>query len=270
MPADGFYAQYCEDFILSIVFRDLKQGHYVDVGAYHPDIDSVTKYFYLKGWRGINIEPISHHYQKLLKARPEDVNLNIAISDVPGLTDFSLLYLKGQETADALSTFHPTGLPDQILDQFVITPISVEAQTLDQVLLEHPLDEIHFLKIDVEGAERAVLESIDLSRFRPWVIVLEATKPMTNIRVDHTWNQILIDAGYVFKLFDGLNVYYVADEHDFALNDLFLEAFEEIVILNRERKLLAGEPLFSYETVHAVECKLLMGLLFSLVFNEGL
>ncbi|MBP9694106.1 MAG: FkbM family methyltransferase [Alphaproteobacteria bacterium] len=270
MAVEGFYAQYCEDLILSIVFQGIKQGHYVDVGAHDPDVDSVTKYFYLNGWRGINIEPVLRHYQKLLEVRPNDINLNIAIADSSGEALFSILYPKGSKTADGLSTFHPAALPSVILDQFVITPITVQTQRLDQVLSEHPLDAIHFLKIDVEGAERAVLESIDLARFRPWVMVIEATEPMTNIRSDHKWNNILIEAGYVFKLFDGLNVYYVAHEHDIALNDLFQEAYARIVHLNRECRLLPGEPVFSFETVNYVECNLWMILLFSLVFNEKL
>lgn len=270
MAIDGFYAQFCEDLILSIVLKDIKQGRYIDVGAHDPHVDSVTKYFYLNGWSGINIEPIAYYYQKLKEVRPRDVNLNIAISNSSGKADFSILHPIGYNRADGLSTFYPESLPSVLRDQFVITSISVETQTLNQVLSEHPMDEIHFLKIDVEGAERSVLESIDLKRFRPWVIVLEATTPMTNIRVDGNWNQILIDAGYVFKLFDGLNVYYVAEERDLALNDLCVEAFDVIVQLNQEHKVLAGEPLFSYETYHYAQCSLLMSQLFCLVFNEKL
>lgn len=148
--------------------------------------------------------------------------------------------------------------------------VTVNVQRLDQVLCDHPLDAIHFLKIDVEGAERSVLESVDLKQFRPWVMVIEATEPMTNIRCDYKWRGILTDAGYVFKLFDGLNVYYLAHEYDIALNDLFQEAYARIVHLNRECRLLPSEPVFSFETLNYVECNLWMILLFSLVFNEKL
>lgn len=270
MAVEGFYAQYCEDLILSIVFQGIKQGHYVDVGAHDPDVDSVTKYFYLNGWRGINIEPVLRHYQKLLEVRPNDINLNIAIGKSSGVAEFSILHPKGDETADGLSTFYPTELPAVLLEQFAMTPITVNVQRLDQVLSDYPLDAIHFLKIDVEGAEHSVLESLDLSRFRPRVMVVEATEPMTNIRCDHKWRHILTNADYVFKLFDGLNVYYVAHEHDIALNDLFQEAYARIVHLNHEWRLLPGEPVFSFETLNYVECNLWMILLFSLVFNEKL
>jgi peptide methionine sulfoxide reductase MsrB len=51
------YAQNREDVIIDAFFPDLKKGFYVDIGAADPNYDSVTKFFYEKGWSGINIEP---------------------------------------------------------------------------------------------------------------------------------------------------------------------------------------------------------------------
>ena len=68
-----YYSQYYEDYILGYVFKDYEHGFYVDVGANDPDDMSVTKYFYLAGWRGINIEPIPELVAKLKKSRPEAV-----------------------------------------------------------------------------------------------------------------------------------------------------------------------------------------------------
>ena len=42
---------------------------------------SVTKAFYDRGWRGINIEPIPSLLQEFVVQRPLDANLAIAISD---------------------------------------------------------------------------------------------------------------------------------------------------------------------------------------------
>ena len=46
----------------------------------------------------------------------------------------------------------------------------VAVLTLNQILEKHALGPIHFLKIDVEGAEKAVLQGLDLSRWRPWIL----------------------------------------------------------------------------------------------------
>ena len=51
------FAEYYEDFILYVILLDIKNGFYIDIGAYDPTKISVTKYFYLRGWHGINIEP---------------------------------------------------------------------------------------------------------------------------------------------------------------------------------------------------------------------
>jgi hypothetical protein len=42
--------------ILRRIFEHKQKGFYVDVGAYHPFLFSNTYIFYLRGWRGINID----------------------------------------------------------------------------------------------------------------------------------------------------------------------------------------------------------------------
>ena len=51
------HAQNFEDVILNRALEDVESGFYIDIGANDPDIDSVTRYFYEKGWSGIKIEP---------------------------------------------------------------------------------------------------------------------------------------------------------------------------------------------------------------------
>ena len=56
-----------------------KKGIYVDVGSYHPIRISNTLNLYKNGWTGINID-ISKKTIDLFKvARPNDVNLNLAV-----------------------------------------------------------------------------------------------------------------------------------------------------------------------------------------------
>ncbi|EPJ88534.1 methyltransferase FkbM [Pseudomonas sp. CFII68] len=67
---------------------------------------------------------------------------------------------------------------------------------------------IHFLKVDVERHEEIVLRGMDFSRWRPWIILIE-----TLWARDQTWETLVTGAGYQAILFDGINTYYLAEEH---------------------------------------------------------
>src|SRR6476646_7622711 len=77
------YAQNFEDVMLWRALKHVESGFYIDVGAAHPDDYSVTRAFYDRGWRGINIEPTSRVI-RLTGARPRDINLHMAVGRIPG------------------------------------------------------------------------------------------------------------------------------------------------------------------------------------------
>ena len=86
------YSQFLVDYILFCIFYDIKNGFYIDVGANDPNNISVAKAFYLRGWHGINIEPLPDKYHSLLLNRNRDINLNIGAGNSEGNTT---LYLRG-------------------------------------------------------------------------------------------------------------------------------------------------------------------------------
>jgi hypothetical protein len=90
-----FYGQEGEDIILNRILNGYKDGFYIDVGAYHPVRFSRTKYFYDKGWSGINIDPNPDAISIFKNIRKNDVNLNCGISD----TKVTLTYFTFQEPA---------------------------------------------------------------------------------------------------------------------------------------------------------------------------
>lgn len=216
-----YYSQFYEDYVLAYVFKDHDHGFYVDVGANDPDDKSVTKYFYLAGWRGINIEPIPELIEKLNKARPEDTNKGVAISDRPG----ELPFYKGNGKASGLSTLSPSIAASHRARGYEFTKIMIPVMTLNAVLDEHAKNksEITFLNVDVEGFEKQVLSSIDFKRYHPRVIMAEATAPLTEVATQQKWESILIDNGYIFAMDDGLNRYYVHST-DESLLPKFIEA----------------------------------------------
>ena len=216
-----YYSQFYEDYILGYVFKNQKTGFYVDVGANDPDKSSVTKYFYLAGWRGINIEPIPELVEKLNTSRPEDTNKGVAISDRRGV----LIFYKGLGDASGLSTLSPRIAASHRAKGFEFATVKIPVTTLNAVLDEHARDkpEITFLNVDVEGFEKQVFSSIDFKRYQPRVIMAESTAPLTEVATHQVWESILSGNGYVFAMDDGLNRYYVHSSQE-SLLPKFIEA----------------------------------------------
>ena len=209
------FGQHGEDLILARALGWDRPGFYVDVGAAHPTTLSVTRLFYERGWRGINMEPLPHMFEALQKARPGDVNLHVAAADQPGeLPFFEVEATEGRdwESRTGLSTFDRKMAEGYRANGYRVTELSVPVVTLTDVLDQHAPPVIDFLKVDVEGHEPAVLAGLDLSRFRPRIVVVEAVRPLTDTPCHEEWEPKLTDNAYQFATFDGVNRYYVRDE----------------------------------------------------------
>lgn len=203
------YAQNCEDVVLWRVLRNVKNGTYVDVGAADPTEYSVTKAFYDRGWSGVNVEPSPEFAEKLNAERTRDLNFPFCAGEAAGTTVFHVVPGTGLSTA---SNEHLEFIARQ---NFEIVDLEIEVKRLDEILtLADLVDrDIHFLKIDVEGAEESVIRGIDLETWRPWVIVIEATEPLSTTQTHGRWDSLLTNSNYNFCLFDGLNRFYAAAEH---------------------------------------------------------
>jgi FkbM family methyltransferase len=201
------YAQNREDVLLHRVLA-ATSGFYIDVGAAHPVGHSVTKWFSDCGWTGINIEPLPEFFTAILNDRPHDVNLNCCCSDHEGeITLHAVPDCTGRATVDE------TALADLAATGHATHAFTVPCRTLNSICAEHARGRaIDFLKIDVENHEAAVLAGIDLTTWRPRVIVVEATLPGQTTLSHEGWEPGVLAAGYHFAAFDGLNRYYVRDE----------------------------------------------------------
>ena len=190
------FSEYYEDLILYLILFDIKKGFYIDVGAYDPIKVSVTKSFYLKGWRGINIEPQPEKIELFKKDRPDDINLQLAVGRKVGNISFYVddqvstakkKYSKGKKEIlvkmDNMSNICKTYVPEGT--------------------------EIDFCKIDVEGGEKSVLLGYDFINYRPKVFCIESTIPLSRVSNYYLWEALLIKHNYTFIYTLDVNRFYV-------------------------------------------------------------
>ncbi len=201
------YAQNFEDVALWRALKSVRNGFFVDLGAQHPVVDSVTRAFSDHGWRGVHVEPVPYYADLLRQDRPADTVVEKAIGASPGTMTLHVLDDSGLSTLDAAAA--RSG--EKWLGRKA-RGIEVEVITLDMLLAPYEGRDIHFLKIDIEGAETAALTGWTAARFRPWIILIEATRPNSPDPAHAEWEPILLRNDYVFAYFDGLNRFYVARE----------------------------------------------------------
>jgi FkbM family methyltransferase len=201
------YAQNFEDVMLWRALKHVDNGFYVDVGAHDPVIDSVTKAFSLRGWRGLNIEPVAHWYDRLVEDRPNDINLQVIASSASDKLEFFEIPGSGWSTAkgDIAQRYANEGC--QVISRHV------HAVPLAEVFEHHRISTIHFMKIDVEGSEEEVVKGIDFSGVRPWIVLVEAVDPHSHEPSFEKWEKYFLDNGYRMAYFDGVNRFYLCDSH---------------------------------------------------------
>lgn len=175
-PGSPTYSTGGEDALLNYLFGFRNQGFFVDVGAFHPIHSSNTYLFYLKGWRGINIDARPGSMDLFERLRPRDVNLVRAIS-----TGYETLTYAEMGDHPSMNTFSDEFMDALNSRELVTERTPLATVPLADVLAEHlPVGQgIDFLTVDVEGMELKVLSSNDWTLHRPSFVLVESFAPLT-------------------------------------------------------------------------------------------
>jgi len=178
-----FYSSHKQDkFLEDYVFKGLKNGVFVDVGAHDGISINNTLYFEeTNHWKGINVEPIPEVYNQLIKNRPTSINLNCAVSNTNSKADFILNRGYTEMLSGLTETFdprHKDRLKNEIIKHGGTTQIVlVDTKRLETIFDEHNIKNINYLSIDVEGAEFEVIKSINFNKVFIDVIGFENNYP---------------------------------------------------------------------------------------------
>ena len=166
-------------------------GFFVEAGANDGYVQSNTYYLEkFKSWKGILIEPIPELYELCLTERPQAKVFNCAL--VPKghpertvhMTYAGVMSLvagaQGSNEADRAHADAGTMLGwDRNYE------VEVPARTLTEVLDEAAPPEIDLLSLDVEGYEPDVLAGLDLDRWTPLYLLIEAVDEERRRRLDN-------------------------------------------------------------------------------------
>jgi len=164
-----FYSQFGEDIVLKAFLpKDKKNGFYVDVGCYHPKKYSNTYLLHKKGWRGINVDLDALKVAGFNMVRPKDCNITAAVSDREEIVKvFSFGTYSLVTTLDEATATKDTSQVQGIRE--------IQTRTLTNVIDDTPFagQQIDLLSIDAEGHDLNVLKSLDLEKYKPWMIIIE-------------------------------------------------------------------------------------------------
>ncbi len=208
------YSQFYEDrnleFIIKSVFGkdpNNEKGFYIDIGCNKPITYNNTYYFYLRGWKGINIDGNLFLINKFKKIRNRDINIHSLISDEEKEVIFHI------SKVDELSSMEDSFIRSHNESYRKEDQIKMKTKLLTKVLDEHIKDkiEIDFMSIDVEGHDLNVLMSLDFKQYKIKCIIVE----MRGFSLENKNNEIysfLSTKGYILHSFSAINGYFILKE----------------------------------------------------------
>jgi FkbM family methyltransferase len=166
------FSQSGEDLIIEFIFNAIGIYYptYIDIGAHHPYYLNNTAIFYLKGCKGINIEPDPSLFLPFMHERKNDINLNIGISEKKDSLDF---YVMNVPTLNTFSKSEAENYSNQ--GNFFVNDVKrINVDTISNILAEYNNGIFpDFLTLDAEGIDELVLKSIDYEINKPTVICTE-------------------------------------------------------------------------------------------------
>lgn len=175
-----FYSQDNQDkYLEENVFKGYKNGFFVDVGAHDGITINNTLYFEKNNnWKGINIEPIDKVFNKLIENRPNNININCAVCNNDGQTEFYFNEGYTEMLSGIINTFDYRHL-DRLQNENTIKGstteiINIKTKKLETIFNEHNIKHINYLSIDVEGGEFEVIKSINFNNVFIDIIAFES------------------------------------------------------------------------------------------------
>jgi FkbM family methyltransferase len=212
------FSQFGEDIIVGYIFSNLlkrKKVSYLDIGTNDPIHGNNTYLFYMRGSRGVCIEPDPVLYKRIKEKRNRDVVLNAGAG-------------VGEDTAGELNIFPEpytgwnTFSAEEAAKKQIDSGIAIKEKVtipfvaVNEIIQKYFTTTPDFISIDVEGLDLEIVKSINFDKYRPAVFCIETTA--FDVAHKGSKNEELIN----FMLSNGYKIY-----ADTFVNTLFIR--EEII-----------------------------------------
>ena len=208
------FAQAGEDRVMSYLFNSLgiEKPRYLDIGTNHPDIGNNTYIFYLKGCRGVCVEPDPKLCEEITETRPGDRVINAVVGT--NATSSVDLYVFAEGSLNTLSR-EEAEYRESFGNLKVVKTIRVASKTINDVISENFNSCPEIIAIDVEGVDLDVLRTFDFNRYRPIVFCVET--------IQYSENHVKEKITEIFEFMEQHEYFVYADTY---INTLFVDRIQ--------------------------------------------
>jgi FkbM family methyltransferase len=192
--------EFGEDIFIRRFFKNEKKGFYVDIGCYHPIKGSLTYYLFKEGWKGLNVDLSKISVDLFKTARPNDHNINAAVTDFDGETFY---YENGAINQQNSLISHSDN-----------KKIKIQAYKLATLLNNLSISNIDYLNIDVEGSDFKVILSLDFSKYRPKLISIDQNIYNSEKIIKNECHEFLSKKNYFLASKIGVTCIYIDNKYE--------------------------------------------------------
>ena len=161
-PRVRYYSEIGQDkWVLLRMFPDTRTGYFLDVGSGHGTIGSNTKALEERGWTGICVDPFPTHMDGRTCVMVREVVSNASGQVVRFHTHEGLGGM-----ADTLGKWKEEASKSPVVEMTTVTLGEVLERTKAPAF-------IHFLSLDIEGAELQALQGIPFDKYRFGAMAIE-------------------------------------------------------------------------------------------------
>lgn len=198
-----YYSQHGEDALLDLIFKDQKEGFFVEIGCIDGRRFSNTLAFEERGWKGLCVEAHSGYIDMLRKNRPNSIVCHCAAGEVDEETVF---YANARGSLSTLDKAKEEQFQRNYGSYFSgFEEQRVKKARLSTLLDSNHVSDIDILSLDIEGYEVEAMKGLDLSRHRPKVMVIESDSKEHEAQLD----AMILPHGYIKSVRLYVNQYYV-------------------------------------------------------------